>query len=193
MAMLSAAPLAAWADKNPDFDDDAKPILRTQPGLLQYVEQSFEVKETGSAKYPGTDDRRPEPPYIFRARPAGSHGAFNLRLLIQPGNEGHILNVVDMTKAHVKPMPAMPNVAGHAPQFPAHPNVQVPELSSGPVDQKPLNASALASPQPTAPTANPSEPTADTPSGPITDSSSQTQTPAQPNLAPPPDPVPAAQ
>ena len=33
MTLLSA-PLTAWADANPDFDDDAKPILRAQPGLL---------------------------------------------------------------------------------------------------------------------------------------------------------------
>ena len=72
LAAFFAAPLAAWADANPDFDDDAKPILKMQPGLLQYVESRFDVKDTGTAKYPGDDDRRPGPPYIFRARPLGS-------------------------------------------------------------------------------------------------------------------------
>jgi len=91
---LFAAPVVAWADANPDFDDDAKPILKMQPGLLQYVESRFEVKDTGTAKYPGDDDRRPTPPYIFRARPLGSSGPYNLRLLIQPGTPGHILGVV---------------------------------------------------------------------------------------------------
>jgi len=86
IATLTAAPLAAWADANPDFDDDAKPILRMQPGLLQYVEHTFDVKDVGTAKFPGDDERRPAPPYIFRARPLGSHGPYNLRLLIQPGS-----------------------------------------------------------------------------------------------------------
>jgi len=31
LLIFFAAPLAAWADANPDFDDDAKPILRMQP------------------------------------------------------------------------------------------------------------------------------------------------------------------
>jgi len=55
---LFAAPLVARADAYPDFDDDAKPILKMQPGLLHYVESRFEVKDTGTAKYPGDDDPR---------------------------------------------------------------------------------------------------------------------------------------
>ena len=214
IATLSAAPLAVWADANPDFDDDAKPILRMQPGLLQYVEHTYEVKDTGTAKHPGDDDRRPEPPYIFRARPMGSHGAYNLRLLIQPGASGHILGVVDMTKVHLnvppdRPFGSAPAVASRAPitpqvpqapQPPATPNVQVPELSAGPVDQQASAApQAPAAPQtppaPEAPAA-PNEPTADTPSGPITDSSSPApaapSAPATPSLTPPPDPAPPA-
>ncbi len=200
VATLSAAPLASWADANPDFDDDAKPILRQQPGLLPYVEHTFDVKETGSAKYPGDDDRRPTPPYIFRARPSGTHGAFNLRLLIQPGQPGHILNVVDITKVHVAEPPASgPNVASRPPAPPpassASRGVQVPELSGGPVDQPPLNGAPSAK-APVPSTSQPNEPTADTPSGPINDSSSNPgQNPAstQPSLAPPPDPAPPAQ
>src|SRR5260221_10114117 len=98
---LFAAPLAAWADTNPDFDDDAKPILRMQPGLLQYVESRFEVKDNGTAKFPGDDNRAPRPPFIFRARPLGAFGPYNLRLLIQPGQPGHILGVVDVTKVRL--------------------------------------------------------------------------------------------
>src|SRR5271156_5685170 len=61
-----ATPLAAWADAKPDFDDDAKPILRMQPGLLEYVESRFEVKDTGTAKYPGDDDHPPGPAPRFQ-------------------------------------------------------------------------------------------------------------------------------
>jgi len=185
---LLAAPLAAWADANPDFDDDAKPILRAQPGLLQYVESRFDVKDTGTAKYPGDDDRRPIPPYIFHARPVGSHGPYNLRLLIQPGPPGHILGVVDITKVHFNEQgtPASrPTVAGQAP---AKPQASAPTYQA-PVNQAPAVSQGQA-PAASAPANAPAEPTADTPSGPITDSGGQS---SQPSLAPPPDPAPAAQ
>jgi len=182
---LLAAPLAAWADANPDFDDDAKPILRAQPGLLHYVESRFEVKDTGTAKYPGDDDRRPIPPYIFHARPIGSQGPFNLRLLIQPGPPGHILGVVDITKVHFNeqgmPAPQQP-VASQAPARP-----QPAPTYQAPVNQAPSVGQAPAA---SVPAKAPAEPTADTPSGPIMDSGSSQ--PSQ-NLAPPPDPAPAAQ
>ena len=207
LTALLAAPVAAWADANPDFDDDAKPILQMQPGLLNYVESRFDVKDTGTAKYPGDDDHRPAPPYIFRARPVGSHGPYNLRLLIQPGEPGHILGVVDITKAHLS-NPGGPSsgpaVAIRAPsqlepqqpppqQQPAHTAVQIPELSSSPVEQQPAPAQQPAAKQ-QAPAKAPTEPTADTPSGPILDSNSQgSSNSGQPSLQPPPDPAPAGQ
>jgi hypothetical protein len=206
LAALLAAPIAAWAETNPDFDDDAKPILRMQPGLLQYVESRFEVKDSGTAKFPGDDDRRPAPPFIFRARPIGSNGPYNLRLLIQPGGPGHILGVVDITKVHLNappnpsPGPAVANRPPIQPQppqpAPAPPTapVQIPELSAGPVDQQPAPAQQQAPAQKPA-QQQPTEPTADTPSGPIMDpgTPNQAQPPAQPSLAPPPDPAPPAQ
>jgi hypothetical protein len=219
---LLAAPLAAWADANPDFDDDAKPILKMQPGLIRYVESRFDVKDTGTAKYPGDDDRPPSPPFIFRARPLGSHGPYNLRLLIQPGPPGHILGVVDITKVHLTNpgSPSGPSVANRPPDVqpfepqqepqqppqeqpapaPAPSSVQVPELSAGPVEQQPAPAQQPAqAPQPApaqqAPAnQQPTAPTADTPSGPILDSNGQGSANAgQPSLQPPPDPAPANQ
>jgi hypothetical protein len=182
---LLMSPLAAWADANPDFDDDAKPILRIQPGLLRYVESRFEVKDTGTAKYPGDDDRRPGPPYIFRARPLGSDGPFNLRLLIQPGPPGHILGIVDISKVRLTSPGSPSSPPSVASQPPPRPPQQPPAPTSGPVTQ----------PQPSqAPTSPPSEPTADTPSGPITESGSPTSpSTTQPSLAPPADPAPANQ
>jgi hypothetical protein len=190
---LVAAPVVAWADANPDFDDDAKPILNAQPGLVHYVESRFEVKDTGTAKYPGDDERRPVPPYIFRARPIGSNGPFNLRLLIQPGPPGHILGVVDITKAHINEPGSAPtqppSYAHQAPPAPA-PTYQSPTLSQAPATPSPAQT-----PPPTtgsAPSSDtPSGPTADTPSGPIRDSGSSAS--GQPNLTPPPDPAPPAQ
>jgi hypothetical protein len=205
---LLAAPLAAWADANPDFDDDAKPILRTQPGLLQYVESRFQVKDTGTAKFPGDDDRAPGPPYIFRARPLGSSGPFNLRLLIQPGPPGHVLGVVDITKVHLSQPgapSAPPAVASQPPpeyQPPqSEPSAQVPELAGPPQEQQqqpppqepaPATSGPVQQPQPPQQSpAQPTEPTADTPSGPIMGSGSQTTPSTQQSLAPPPDPAPS--
>jgi hypothetical protein len=201
LVALLAAPLAAWADANPDFDDDAKPILKRQPGLLEYVQSRFQVKDTGTAKYPGDDDRAPGPPYIFRARPIGSSGPYNLRLLIQPGAPGHILGVVDITKVHLngpgRPSagPAMANQPPpQAPSAPPAPpaqtsSAQVPELSNPPVEQQQPPAAS----QPAPSTGSSSEPTADTPSGPIMDSGSQSSPSSdQPSLQPPPDPAPGS-
>jgi hypothetical protein len=218
LAAFLVAPLAAWADANPDFEDDAKPILKMQPGLLRYVESRFDVKDAGTAKYPGDDDRRPAPPYIFRARPIGSNGPFNLRLLIQPGPPGHILGVVDMTKVHLG-NPGGPEVASRPPAeaqpdqpprdqpfepapaqepAPAPPAVQVPELSAGPVEQQPPQQPTGTGPvQPTTPSQPaqpPTQPTADTPSGPIMNSNDPgSSNSGQPSLAPPPDPAPTGQ
>lgn len=177
--MLLVAPLAAWADHNPDFDDDAKPILRMQPGLLDYVQERFQVKDTGIAKVPGDDDRHAMPPYIFQAKPRGYPGSYYLTLLIQPGNPGHILKIVDPTR---------PN--GGAPQHPASsPNTyNSPPPSYG--QSTPTNPPATVS-HSSAPVAQASSPstksqpslTSDTPSGPINQ--------ATPSLEPPPDPAPS--
>jgi hypothetical protein len=188
-----AAPATAWADANPDFDDDAVPILRIQPNLVEYVKSHFEVKDTGMAKFPGDDDHRPTPPYIFRARPRGSNGPYNFRLLIQPGPPGHILGIVDMTKIN-QPAPTPPPGYGAPAPAPQQqpppatvdqpaPQSQPPPQSLQPVPPEPQPP--VSSPAPS-PAPQPSAPTSDTPSGPITGS-------GQPSLAPPPDPAPSAQ
>src|SRR5271156_3213218 len=151
---LFAAPLAAWADANPDFDDDAKPILKMQPGLLQYVESRFDVKDTGAAKFPGDDDRRPGPPFIFRARPIGTNGPYNLRLLIQPGPPGHILGVVDITKVHL----GQPGAPSSQQSVASHPPTQSQPPAPAPSYQAPVIGQAPAA---SAPAPQPSEPTAD--------------------------------
>jgi len=178
-ATLLLLPVAAWADRNPDFDDDAKPILSVQPGLIEDVEQRFDVKDTGEAKYPGNDDQRPGPPFIFQARPRGSDGPYFLRLLIQPGPPNHILRVVDMRKVHLT-NPGVAAAPAPAPQ-------PMPPAPAAPAPSAPAPTPA-AQPQPQAPATAPQEPTADTPSGPITDSGAPAT--STPSLEPPPDPAP---
>jgi len=169
---LFTAPLEAWAHANPDFEHDAQPILSVQPYLIEKVRSLYDVQERGIAKYPGDDDHAPVPPYIFNARPLGSQGPYNLRLLIQPGPPGHILRVVDMTKVHLPPPPS------------ATPHQVEPAVANNPAPPSAVSAKA---PKPTAPTQQPAEPTADTPSGPILDSGAPA--PSTPSLAPPPDPA----
>ncbi|HEY0257467.1 MAG TPA: hypothetical protein VGC39_08490 [Candidatus Methylacidiphilales bacterium] len=168
---LLAAPLTAWADHNPDFDDDAKPILRMQPGLLAYVENTFQVKDTGIAKIPGDDDRHAQPPYIFQAKPRGYPGAYYLTMLIQPGSPGHILKIVDPTK----PNGGAPTHAAPAEPAPTMHSSSMPPSHSAPT--APVNPPSVASKAPV------SVPTSDTPSGPLTQNT--------PSLEPPPDPAPA--
>jgi len=169
LVALCGASLVARADVQPHFDQDATPILQMQPGLLQFVESRFDVKDMGKAKYPGTEEHPPVPPYIFRARPAGSSGPYTLRLLIEPGPPGHILNIVDMTKVHLNEPPA-----SSAP-------LPAPVVNRQPIQPPTQDQPAQGNPSNAAPA--PSGPTSDTPSGPITDSGS---------LAPPTDPPPTA-
>ncbi len=214
IALLSA-PLAAWAGTNPNFDQDAKPILQMQPGLLHYIRAHFEVKETGKAKFPGDDDHRPSPPFIFRARAIGSEGPYDIHLLIQPGPAGRILCVVPPANGapngappqqQIPPQGYPPQVAQQQPaQEPqpqpfqpqeAQPAYQSPSLSQG--DVKPLppenTSQPTQQPTPSAPTSDtPSGPTADTPSGPIVPNSNTGTANPQQNLAPPPDPAPSGQ
>jgi hypothetical protein len=155
----------ARADRNPDFDEDATPILSRQPQLVEYVHHHFDVKATGTARISGNEEHPPQPPFIFLARPRASDGPYYLRLLVQPGAPGHILKVVDLRTAHLT-SPSNPSAAS---------------LHS--VGASPAPGSVITAPS--APAASTTAPTADTPSGPIPDSS------ATPSLAPPADPAPA--
>lgn len=186
MALLSAT---AWADRNPDFDDDAKPLLRIQPHLLHFVEHTFEVQDTGVARVPGDEHRPPLPPFIFKARPRGTSGAYFITLLIQPGPPGHVLKVVDPTQPHGRfPGLTEPNEAPEpSPEEPAaaSPAIQKPAPTQ-PAASQPVTSQPASPPS----ASTPSGPTAATPSGPIQDSGNSTN---PPSLAPPPDPSPPSQ
>jgi hypothetical protein len=163
-AILMACPMVAWADANPDFEHDAKPLLDQQPGLVQYIHSHFVVKEVGVARMPGTADQPPQPPFIFSARPRSSTGPFYLRLLIQPGPVGHILKVADIRKLPSgtpipSPVPEQPEETAQAPAQPASEPPQQPISSSSPSSTPAENPAASST----------SQPTASTPSGPIRD------------------------
>jgi hypothetical protein len=163
-ALILALPTLVRADANPSYERDAKPILETQPGLVQYIHAHFVVKETGAACVPGAPGQAPQPPFIFSAKPRGSDGAFYLRLLIQPGPAGHVLKVADIRRLP----PGAPVVA---------PVPTQEETASAPLAPAPSSAPAIigssAPPVDAAPTVPPvttsSQPTADTPSGPVRD------------------------
>ncbi len=195
--LLAAAALQARADRNPDFNDDAKPILRMQPGLLRYVEHTFEVRDTGLARIPGDEGRPPLPPFIFQARPRGASGAYFITLLIQPGPQGRILKVVDSTRPHGRPPGMAPPQGGPSgPQdsgpyqpdgSPPPPPQQAPPAQESPQNQQPNSTPSD--------NGSPNEPTSATPSGPIMSDNSSAKLPPPPNqapsLAPPPDTAPS--
>jgi len=182
---LFALPISAWADRNPDFDDDAKPLLRMQPGLLEFVESRFQVKDTGVAKVPGDDERHAMPPYIFQAKPRGYPGSYYLTLLIQPGHPGHILKIVDPTK---------PN-GGAAPRNEEAPESPEPtsNYQPAPPPSQPSTVSHSTTTVKTTvqSTKTPTAPTAETPSGPVAAPFPPPPSSTAPSLEPPPDPAPA--
>jgi hypothetical protein len=139
-AMLLALPLSAGAHQDPDFDADAKPILRMQPHLLEYVRENFEVRDVGLARVPGDEDRKPMPPFIFQARPRGTEGAYFITLLIQPGPQGRILKVIDHSQPNGRP--PGPGSAAQGPEYGANP----PESP-----EPPSRDQAYAPPQPDIP------------------------------------------
>jgi len=161
---LALLPLLARADRPPDFETDAKPIIAHQPGLLAYIHKHFEIKETGLAAQ-GNGDQPPQPPFIFSARPKGHSGPFYLRLLIQPGPPGQIMKVADIrqlppgTQPPVESEPAI----GSAPPSQAAPS----EAEAPPEPSQPVGSAPPSSQPPAASSSN--EPTATTPSGPIRD------------------------
>jgi hypothetical protein len=164
-AMLMTGSVAAWADANPDFEHDAKPILNQQPGLVQYIHSHFVVKEVGVARVPGTGEQPPQPPFIFSARPRSSSGGFYLRLLIQPGPAGHILKVADIRRLpggvpEPTPVPEQPEETAQAPAPP-----QPAETSPQPIG----SSSPISAPAESPAASSTSQPTASTPSGPIRD------------------------
>ena len=156
---LVLLPLLVRADRPPDFETDAKPIIAHQPGLLAYIHKHFEIKETGIAAR-GNGDQPPQPPFIFNARPRGQSGPFYLRLLIQPGPPGQIMKVADIRKIQPGAQPP--------PEAESEPAVgSAPPPQSAPPEPAQSSETPVGSQEP-APS-SPSSPTAATPSGPIKD------------------------
>jgi hypothetical protein len=170
---------AARADSRPDFNRDAKPILRTQAQLLHYVRVHFDVQETGYARTPGDDTHAPPPPYIFRAKPRGASGPYTITLFIAPGPPGHVLYV-----KKTGPLAAESN-----PPAAAYP----PGDSSAPFNsagEPPSSAPASASSSNEAVTTSPNGfvgVDSSTPSGPIKAPAGNA---TAPDLAPPPETTP---
>jgi hypothetical protein len=166
-SLVLALPALALAGTRPDFDDDAKPILRAQPHLLDYIKAHYKVEEEGFARTPGTADSAPPPPYIFRAKKRGESGPDHITLLIQPGAPGHILLVKEDAPGATPPAQQEPTPAEN------------PPVTSAPPPPQPAPI----------PSTIGSAPTSATPSGPIQDSS--TSSPNGGNIPPPADPAPA--
>ena len=172
---------AARADSRPDFNRDAKPILRSQAQLLHYVKVHFDVQETGYARSPGDESHAPAPPYIFRARPHGASGPYTITLFIQPGTPGHILYVKKTG----------PLAAENHPPASAYP----PGENPGPFNPAGEPPASTSSNDTSAPSdAAPAAPNgfvgvdSSTPSGPI---KAQSGNATAPDLAPPPETAPA--
>jgi hypothetical protein len=168
----------ARADSRPDFNRDAKPILRLQPDLLHYVKVHFDVQETGYARSPGDESHAPAPPYIFRAKPHGASGPYTITLFIQQGAPGHVLYV-----KKTGPLAADRNPPASA--YPPGEN----QAPFNPAGKAPASAASTETSTPSSPATPNGFVGVDstTPSGPIKPSANATA----PDLAPPPETAPA--
>ena len=68
------------------FEEQAIPLLRTQPTLLQFVQQSLDVAAVGSGVRLGKDfgdnTGKRITPFRFEARPKGATGPYTLLLIV---------------------------------------------------------------------------------------------------------------
>jgi hypothetical protein len=68
------------------FEEQAVPLLQTQPVLLQFVQRSLDVAPVGSAirlgKDFGDNTGKRITPFSFEARPKGTTGPFTLLLIV---------------------------------------------------------------------------------------------------------------
>ena len=85
---------SARAGGSISFQDDAIPLLRRQPALLQFVQQTLDISPTGWGLRLGHDfgDRvgTRVPPFRFEARPKGQKGPYTLLLIINDPDTGFV-------------------------------------------------------------------------------------------------------
>jgi hypothetical protein len=75
-----------FAGGSVSFEDQAVPLLKTQPSLLQFVQQSLDVAPVGVGIRLGKDfgdlAGKRITPFSFEARPKGAAGPFTLLLIV---------------------------------------------------------------------------------------------------------------
>jgi hypothetical protein len=162
-AAVLAFSSTACADGQASFENDGKSVLSLQPGLIEYVDEHFQVKDAGIAKEAGNQEQPPQPPFIFHARVKGSSGPYNIRLLVQPGTPGHILGIYkdsNTASAPVASAPQQPVMTGNAPVTTAPVNGSQPPALTSDTPTGAINDSSkvpnLAPPADPAPTPTPS-------------------------------------
>ena len=99
---------AVFAGGSVSFEERAIPLLRTQPALLRFVQQSLDVAPVGDAVRLGKQfgDRVGEriTPFSFEARPKGADGPFTLLLIIN-SPEGMNNNDAATVTIEIRPLP----------------------------------------------------------------------------------------
>ena len=89
MALLSISILftsGVFAGGSVSFEERAVPLLRTQPTLLQFVQQSLDIAPVGVGVRLGKDFGdlvgKRITPFSFEARPKGATGPYTLLLIV---------------------------------------------------------------------------------------------------------------
>jgi len=104
--------VSAYAEGSITFADDALPVLRREPELLKFVQQSLDVAPGGwgvrLGRDFGADVGKRIPPFSFEARPKGQKGPYTLLLVINDPETGmvsgdHSSTTVSIEILHLKP------------------------------------------------------------------------------------------
>jgi hypothetical protein len=97
----------ALAGGSISFEENAVPLLRTEPELLRFVRQSLDVARVGDGVRLGRGfgDRQGSrvTPFTFEARPKGTNGPFTLLLIIN-SPDGMNNNQLNRVSIEIRPI-----------------------------------------------------------------------------------------
>ncbi len=97
--------LPARAGVSVSLQEDAFPLLKNSPALVEFIKKTLDVEDVGWAQNMGRSFINPTGdrvlPYGFRAKPLGQAGAYTLLLLIEQneGDEGVQITLVPVNKS----------------------------------------------------------------------------------------------
>lgn len=111
LATMALSVSIAFAGGSVSFEEAALPLLRTQPHLLRFIQQSLDVAPVGEGVRLGLNEGEQAgkriTPFQFEARPKGTNGPYTLILMIH-SPEGMNITNSDTVSIEIRPLQKKP-------------------------------------------------------------------------------------